>query len=368
MQYEQVLAWLRVTDTDRTHHLFDLASDMARSTVGEAVHLRGLVEISSACRRMCAYCGLEASSTSVMRYRMSADEIIACAHRAVELGCGTLVLQSGEDPGRPAVEIARIIQRAKQETGLAVTLSLGEWSEAEYALWREAGADRYLMRFETSDPELYHMVHPDYAGHPSNRMDLLKMLRRLGYEAGGGFMVGLPGQSYERLAVDILECARLSLDMIGVGPFILHENTALGRQPDHPAWRLSARLGGRQVAPTAFNTWKTLALLRLVCPYANIPAATALAAVDPDAGREMALRCGANVMMLNLTPARYREDYAIYPGKVSAAGDPDGPADMALRMLQRLKRPTSSGPGASEAYRRRQEEDERRHARHDPIQ
>ncbi len=368
MQYEQVLAWLRVTDRERLHHLFDLADTTARRTVGDAVHLRGLVEVSSACRRTCAYCGLTAGSKSSMRYRMPEEEIIACAHRAVAIGCGTLVLQSGEDPGRPAEEIARIIRLAKQETGLAVTLSLGEWTDAEYTLWREAGADRYLMRFETSDPELYHHVHPDVAGQSSDRMALLMRLRQMGYEVGGGFMVGLPGQSYERLATDILECARLNLDMIGVGPFILHEDTALGRQPDHPAWRMAARLKGRQVEPTAINTWKALALLRLACPYANIPAATALAAVDPEAGREMALRCGANVMMLNLTPARYREDYAIYPGKVSAAGDPDGPADAALRMLQRLKRPTSTGPGASEAYRRRQEEDERRHARHDRIQ
>ncbi|MDW8037567.1 MAG: radical SAM protein, partial [Thermoguttaceae bacterium] len=231
MDYVEILDWLRESRPTRLAALWQRADQTRRQQVGREVHLRGLIEVSSHCIRRCWYCGLRADRRDLPRYRLSESEIMACVQQAVDRGYGTVVLQSGEDPGLTADWIARLIGRIKSETPLAVTLSLGERTEEELFQWREAGADRYFLRFETSNPTLFGRLHPprnqesdgvqncsDSLEHP--RLKLLTLLRQMGYEVGSGVLIGLPGQTYEDLAEDILWFARLDLDMIGVGPYL----------------------------------------------------------------------------------------------------------------------------------------------------
>jgi biotin synthase len=187
---------------------------------------------------------------------------------------------------------------------------MGERPDADLALWRDAGADRYLLRFETSDPELYRLIHPSRANIQSDRLAILARLRELGYEVGSGIMVGIPGQTYEGLAADIALFGEYDLDMIGVGPYISHPATPLGSGE----WRRDIP-AEQQTPNTELMTLKTVALTRLVCPQANIPSTTALATIDKVQGRELGLMRGANVVMPNLTPAKYRALYEIYPAK-----------------------------------------------------
>src|SRR5512145_3394368 len=224
---DEIERWLRQDDAARLEELWRQADAVRRQFVGDAVHLRGLIEISNHCVRGCRYCGLHAANDSLVRYRMTADEILACADSAVEFGYGTVVLQAGEDPGIETEWLADIVCRIKRQTQLAVTLSLGERSVDDLICWRQAGADRYLLRFETSDARLYGMIHPSSAGQP-DRIELLSELRHLGYEVGSGVMVGIPGQSFRSLAEDIDLFGRLDLDMVGIGPFIPNPHTPLG--------------------------------------------------------------------------------------------------------------------------------------------
>jgi biotin synthase len=279
-----------------------------RAAVGDAVHLRGLIEVSSYCVRRCAYCGLCADNRALSRYRLSDAEVLACAAEAVRFGYGTVVLQSGEDPGLDAARVAGWVARIKRDTPLAVTLSLGERDDADLRRWREAGADRYLLRFETSDPELYARIHPDLPGKPSDRVALLGRLRAMGYETGSGVMVGIPGQTLASLARDLALFRALDLDMIGIGPYLPHPATALGQG-------LLPAAAADQAPATEEMVYKVLALARLVRPDANIPSTTALATINRADGRERGLQRGANVVMPNLTPTPYRARYEIYPAK-----------------------------------------------------
>jgi biotin synthase len=203
MQRLETLNWLRETDPHRLAPLWRQADAVRRAGVGDDVHLRGLIEISSHCVRLCGYCGLRGPNTSLKRYRMTADEILACAHVAVTLGYGTVVLQAGEDPLLTPDWVVEVVKRIKDATRLAVTLSLGEQSEATLRAWRAAGADRYLLRFETSNPVLFEQIHPPRPGQVSDRLAQLRVLRDLGYEVGSGVMIGIPGQTYDDLANDI---------------------------------------------------------------------------------------------------------------------------------------------------------------------
>jgi len=311
MDRQEMLHWLRCEDPEELRTLWERADRARREGVGEPVHLRGLVEISNYCVRNCHYCGLRAANHRIDRYRMTATEIVRCAEQAVALGYGTLVLQSGEDHQIEAGWLVDLIRHIKATTPLALTLSLGERSEADLQAWKAAGADRYLLRFETSDMALYRRIHPDRGDNVSDRLALLRLLRRLGYETGSGVMVGIPGQHFATLADDIFLFQALDLDMIGIGPFIPHPDTPLG-QPVH-----SGLPKGEQVEATIAMTCKAVALARIVRPDANIPATTAVAVMDAGLGRALALQCGANVIMPNLTPLHYRERYAIYPGKAN---------------------------------------------------
>jgi len=346
----EVAAWLREEDEARLAELWRRADAVRREAVGDEVHLRGLVEVSNHCVRRCAYCGINAGNRELVRYRMGADEILDCARQAAALGYGTVVLQGGEDPGLTRAGVAEVVRRIKAETCLAVTLSLGERSDADLAVWREAGADRYLLRFETSDPELFERIHPPLPARrrrgssgPSRlhaRLALLSRLRALGYEPGSGVMIGIPGQTWDTLACDLETFRALDLDMIGVGPYLPHPATVLGRGELPPA------PPGEQVPGSEAVTYRVVALARVLCPQANIPSTTALATVNRARGRELALLRGANVVMPNLTPEKYRALYEIYPDKAclretaTACG-----ADLRSR-IEALGRRVGSGPGS----------------------
>lgn len=326
--------------------LFELANSVRERSVGDAVHLRGLIEVSSYCRRQCMYCGLRSANTKLTRYRMDRDEILACARQAVVLGYGTVVMQAGEDDALTADWIADIVRWIKRETSLAVTLSLGEQSEADLQLWRDAGADRYLLRFETSDPVLFRTIHPERHPGSPDRLSLLRKLKRLGFETGGGVMVGIPGQSFESLADDILAFRALDLDMIGIGPYIPHPATPLGvgrlRPPIDP---------DQQVPATEQMVYKMIALARIICPTANIPSTTALATINRTHGRSQGLRVGANVVMPNLTPVKYRALYQIYPAKAcidESASDCNQCLRGQIAALGRFAGRTSGGKGTLE--------------------
>ena len=306
-----LLEWLREGKPARLQSLYERADSVRKERVGDAVHLRGLIEISSHCERQCMYCGLRKANRQLTRYRMTREEILNCALQAEQLGYGTVVMQAGEDHELTAEWIEEIVWWIKRETRLAVTLSLGERSEDELRRWRAAGADRYLLRFETSDLELFRTIHPALSLTAPSRLTMLKKIKAMGYETGGGVMVGIPGQSFESLAQDILTFRKLNLDMIGIGPYIAHAATPLGSGALRPAID-----SVEQVPSSAEMVYKMIALTRIVRPDANIPSTTALATIDKTDGRAMGLRVGANVVMPNLTPTKYRRLYEIYPGKV----------------------------------------------------
>jgi len=327
----EILSWLREEDPQRLEQLWRRADEVRRTHVGDEVHLRGLVEISNYCARQCAYCGLRAGNGPLERYRMTVEEILGSARQAVAFGYGTVVLQGGEDAGLTRDWIAGVVRRIKAETPLAVTLSLGERADEDLAAWREAGADRYLLRFETSDQRLFALIHPPLHDVPSDRVAILRRLKALGYEAGSGIMVGLPGQSYESVARDIDLFRDLDLDMIGIGPFISHPATPLGQG---------------KIPPTPEGiVYKAVALTRLVCPEANIPSTTALATINQRNGRELGLRRGANVVMPNLTPVPYRRLYEIYPAKACITETGDACNGCLQVRIRSIGRRLGRGPG-----------------------
>jgi biotin synthase len=308
------------------------------------VHLRGLIEASNHCVRNCAYCGIAACAPKVERYRLTREEILDCADRALEYGFGTVVMQAGEDPGIRGDWMADIILAIKARTGLAITLSLGERDETDLRAWREAGADRYLLRFETTDPELYPLIHPSLPGTLSDRIHQLLRMREIGFEIGTGVMVGIPGQTWATLANDIWTFRDYDMDMIGIGPYLASPGTPL----EGPlGGTLRARAGEAQTPSDPLTTLKVLALTRLVCPATNIPSTTALATLDPASGRSDGLLRGANVVMPNLTPPKYRVLYQIYPGKAGLHETADITRAKIEAQIVALGRTVGRGPGTS---------------------
>jgi biotin synthase len=348
MRRTEILDWLREERPGELCRLWKTANRVRRENVGSGVHLRGLIEFSNRCRRSCSYCGIRSPNRKIARYRMCADEIQDCAGAAVRRGFGTVVLQSGEDPELSAEWMADLILGIKAETKLSVTLSLGERTKEELALWRRAGADRYLLRFETSNPRLYKRFHPSLPGRDSDRLALLAVLRTLGYETGSGILVGLPGQTHADLARDIDLFGRLDLDMIGLGPYIPHPDTPLGK-----SWKECCAPPDRQVPNTEEMTYKVLALARLICPRANIPVTTAVATLNRSAGFELGLSRGANVIMPNVTPMTYRRMYAIYPGKACAFENHDSAGEKLRYRIQNEGRFVGRGRGDSPNYAHR---------------
>ena len=270
-----------LSDDANEQELFKRADDVRRKNVGDEIHLRGLIEFSNICRNNCLYCGIRRDNKKVCRYRLSEEELIKTARQGADMGFKTIVMQSGEDMYFTAERLCRIISAIKK-FDVAITLSIGERSYDEYKAFREAGADRYLMRIETTDKELYHRLDPQMSWQ--HRYECLLMIKELGYELGSGIMVGLPGQTLESIANDLLFLQDLEIDMAGIGPFIPH--------PDTP---LAGESGG-----SLSLALRTMAVMRIMLPDINIPATTAMESLHPN-GRIMALQAGANVVMPNIT-------------------------------------------------------------------
>jgi len=340
LDQDRIIAWLREEDISRLAELFCAADQVRAKTVGDQIHLRGLIEISNCCQRNCLYCGLRQANDEITRYRMTLEEIVACARQAKERGYGTVVMQAGEDNELRADWVADLIEQIKVDTGLAITLSLGERRESELRLWRERGADRYLLRFETSDRALFDRIHPPLGGVRSDRFEILARLQRLGYETGSGVMVGIPGQGISSLANDLLLFRDLDLDMVGIGPYLPHPRTPMGM------WGNEHQMADNlQVQPTELMVRKCVALTRLLCPEANIPRTTALSVIHAD-DDDSALNCGANVIMPNLTPMRYRRLYDVYPAKSKVDGAVEAHLLDIESLVARIGRSVGKGPGA----------------------
>lgn len=278
--------------------LFSYSHQTRLQFYGDQVYLRGLIEFSNICQRNCGYCGIRRENQHVDRYRLSLAEILACCREGHRLGYRTFVLQSGEDAYYTDERLVQIlIEIRTQFPDSAITLSLGERSNESYKALFEAGADRYLLRHETASEDLYQQLHPDMSFH--NRRLCLNQLKKIGYQVGAGFMVGLPGQSNADLVKDLVFLKEIKPQMIGIGPFIPHPNTPLGTFP-----------GG-----TVEKTLILLALTRLLLPDVLLPSTTAMGTLDP-LGREKALKVGANVVMPNLSPVEVRAKYELYQGKI----------------------------------------------------
>lgn len=323
LTHQEIIALLSTNDTAL---LFAAADRTRKQYVGDGVHLRGLVEFSSYCKNDCLYCGLRRSNQTAQRYRLTPTQIIETARKAVDYGYKTIVLQSGEDLWFSTDKLCEIISEIKK-FDVAVTLSIGEKKREEYAAYRAAGADRYLLRIETTDKVLYEKLDPTM--NWKNRVRCLHDLKELGYEVGSGSLVGLPGQTVESLANDLLFFKKLPVDMAGIGPFIPHPHTPLKNETPQGHFELSLKM---------------MALMRLLLPDINIPATTAMETLHPQ-GRLIALQCGANVVMPNVTEIEYRQKYELYPGKICTGESPAQCRGCIQHKIESIGRFVASGKG-----------------------
>ena len=276
--------------------VYELADEIRRTTVGDEVHIRAIIEFSNICARQCKYCGLNCNHEGIDYYQMTADEILSTAEQAINAGYKTIVLQSGENPKLNKRWMGHVIKHIVS-MGAVVTLSIGELSRDELEFYRKCGAERYLLKHETADPGIYEELHS--CGTLQERVECLRNIHDLGYETGSGFMVGLPGQTLETIADDLLLLKELNCKMAGIGPFIPHPDTPL----------CDAEAGSPEL------TKRAVALTRLLIPDANLPVTTALGVVN-QSDRENAFACGANVVMKKVTPDEYKEAYEIYPAEL----------------------------------------------------
>jgi biotin synthase len=294
--FNDILFLLSRTGKDEMASICSFADEVRRANVGNGIFLRGIVEFSSYCSKTCAYCGLNSNNKGLPRYRMTMDEVLSAVELLSVDGIKTVVLQSGEDDTLIPEWLAEVVGEIKKRFDIAVTLSVGERPSSDYELWKKAGADRYLLKVETSDRNLYEKLHPGM--DHDTRIGCLRELKRLGYQVGSGVIVGLPGQTSEILARDIQFFKQENLDMIGIGPFIPHRQT-----------------GCRDALPGDIDmTLMMVAVTRIVTGNTHLPATTALGSLDGD-HRMAALQAGANVLMPNYTPAPFRTQYEIYPDK-----------------------------------------------------
>ena len=341
MTSDEIFEHLRERDVNKIIELYRKADKIREKYVGNKVFLRGIIEFSNYCNNTCSYCGLNSNRPGLKRYRMSIDEIISAARICAEHNIGTVVLQSGQDHGFSVDWMVEVIRKIKKEFGLVVTLSLGQRDYHELKEWKAAGADRYFLRFETSDDELYRKLHPGKNASFTDRIKVLEMAKSLGYEIGSGIMIGIPGQKLESLLDDIALFNELDVDMIGVGPYIPHPETELGKQKI-------------QLQNVDELVYKVIAITRITKPYTNIPATTALATVNFLDGYKKGLMCGANVIMPNITPIHYKSLYEIYPTRLSKLSEEE--------LIQKIKsfiiecdREVGKGRGDSLNFLRRRE-------------
>ncbi|MBV7316916.1 [FeFe] hydrogenase H-cluster radical SAM maturase HydE [Shewanella sp. NIFS-20-20] len=290
---QQLIELLQGADDDG---LFKQAAQVTAQHFNRQVYLRAVIEFSNYCRNDCHYCGLRANNRSVNRYRLSETQIIDAAVDAERLGMGTVVLQSGDDSRYSAATIERLIIAIKRETSLAITLSVGDRSRQEFELWRQAGADRYLLKMETFDAALFSATRPK--ANFDERLEKLAQLKSLGYQVGSGIITDLPSTTDAIMARDILALTALQLDMIACGPFVAHPLTPMAQHTNG----------------CVMKSQRLCALLRLLNPLANIPATSALDALAAGS-RLQALQRGSNVIMPSFTPLQVSQNYGIYPGK-----------------------------------------------------
>jgi biotin synthase len=287
---------LAAKDEADVRELMRAADATRKRFMGDGVLLRGIVEFSSYCSNTCFYCGLHGGNARITRYRMDAAEVLRSVAAIAAQDIRTVVLQSGEDERLDASWLAGVVQEIRKRHDMAVTISVGERTRGDYAMWRDAGAERYLLKIESSDPGLYRSLHARRT--LDTRLRCVGDLEELGYQVGSGIMVGLPDQTLRHIAGDIRFFAEHDFDMIGIGPFIPHPETTFR----------GAQRGGVAL------TLKTVALTRIVTKNSHLPATTALGSMDRDY-RQDGLKAGANVLMPNFTPLEYKRMYEIYPGK-----------------------------------------------------
>ena len=306
-------ALLHLKNTSQLCYLYDKADEVRQKYFGNKVYIRGLIEVSNYCKNNCLYCGIRAGNTGVARYRLSADEIFACAEEGYALGFRTFVLQGGEDPKFTDDFVCGVVSRLKSDfPDCAITLSLGERSYQSYKAMYDAGADRYLLRHETADRAHYGKLHPQEMTLES-RKKCLEDLKYIGYQVGAGFMVGSPYQTTEHVLKDLRFLQRFAPHMVGIGPFIPHCDTPFAQ----------FERGDLTM------TLKLLAIIRLMLPKVLLPATTALGSIHPQ-GREMGICAGANVVMPNLSPQENRALYSLYNNKLSTGAE-------SAQMLEELK-------------------------------
>lgn len=286
---------------DEANELLALAADeIRRANYGEDVYIRGLIEFSNYCKNNCYYCGIRCGNTKAVRYRLTKADIMECCAQGYSLGFRTFVLQGGEDPHFTDEVMCDIIAEIRQNyPDCAITLSVGERSRESYQAYFNAGANRFLLRHETATDDHYRRLHPENLSL-QNRKQCLFDLKEIGFQVGSGFMVGSPYQSDDNLVADLRFLQTLQPDMIGIGPFIRHEDTPFATFD----------------SGDLYKTLRLVSILRLMFPYALIPSTTALGTIHPQ-GREMGLRAGANVVMPNLSPKSVRELYMLYDNKIS---------------------------------------------------
>lgn len=307
----ELVSLLELTPGKDLDTLFSAAYQVKLRHTGNKIFLRGLIEFSNICRKNCYYCGIRRGNHKVKRYQISADEIVRQAMVADRMNLGSVVLQSGERSDPEFIDFVEdVLLRIKKESNgrLGITLSAGEQTEETYRRWFLAGAHRYLLRIETSDPVLYTKLHP--ADHSwQKRRDCLSLLSGIGYQTGTGVMLGMPFQTAEQIARDILFFQENNIDMIGMGPYIIHEDTPLAKEVKsfNPEKQL-------------FLGLKTIAVTRLLLKDVNIASTTALQALHPE-GRMKGLLAGANVIMPNFTETCRRENYQLYQGKPGISDD-----------------------------------------------
>ena len=318
---EEIAALLGLTDKKERQRLYDAAYAVKLKYIGNVDHYRGLLEFSNRCIKNCRYCGIRRENEAVERFDTSREDILAMARWAYEQHYGSLTLQSGERQDPEFIAFVEEILREIKEIGggaLGITLCVGEQTEETYRRWFEAGAHRYLLRIETSNPALYARLHPQDGHHEwTVRRDCLLTLKKIGYQVGTGDMIGLPGQTLEDLAADILFYKKLKIDMIGMGPYVVHHQTPIGRAVmaeggDSPAAREHRFILGLNM----------IAVTRLCLKNVNIASTTALQALNPF-GREFGLKAGANILMPIVTLPRYRKQYLLYDNKPCVGDSPD---------------------------------------------
>ena len=282
---------------EQTKQIMCFADDIRSMFVGDGIVLRGIVEFSNYCRNTCAYCGLNKFNTELPRYRLIKQEVLESVEEIAKAGIKTVVLQSGEDTDMDSDRLAELIEEIKARFDMAVTLSVGEYGYDEYRLWKQAGADRYLLKIETTNPNLYKRMHPGMS--LEKRIRCLRSLEMLGFQTGSGSIVGLKGQSCRDLAEDIMFFKNENFDMLGIGPFIPHPRTPLGSEP----------VGDLEL------TLRVLAVTRIVTGNTHMPAATSIGVVGSYEAVRAAFAAGANVIMLDFTPPAYKNLYQIYSGR-----------------------------------------------------